>query len=360
MNPYATLGVDRNASEEDIKRAFKKMALAYHPDKNPGQEEKFKEVNAAYQVLSDPQKRRMYDETGSCDPGEGPPGFPGGFPFSDLFGHMFGQQRPPAAAQAGPEVVQIPLSVEDIVYGSTKTVEMSLSARCGPCEGRGYNSGEPNAMTRCPQCNGMGASSMRMGPMMVQSQCIHCRGSGKVLDPNKACRSCRGNKTVNTTRRLEVTVPVGVPNRTRHLVREKGSYSEAVGKNRDIVVEFVWNVDPKRFVIGPDGLSVRITVDLSLSEVLCGFRKAVKLYRDTICLVSRGYFDPARVVTLPRLGLPSSDPRKARGNLDIEFRTVFPKRVSKEQQAAWWKTYGPPDVASGDTPAHSTFDVTQD
>lgn len=356
MDPYAVLGISRDASEDEIKRAFKKLALQNHPDKNPGNEERFKEINTAYQVLSDPEKKRLYDTTGSLDPG----GFPqgpdmGGFPFGDIFGHLFGGRH---NAHPPPETIRIHLNIEDLVYGSTKMLEVGLAAKCDACQGKGSKNDQSNPFMRCTSCNGRGTTTMRMGPMTVQSHCNACRGQGQILDPQKACPSCNGRKTVHVKRRLDINVPMGVEHGTRHTISGQGSYSESLGRNKDIVIVFEWAIDSSKYAVDQGTGNVTTRVDISLSDVLCGFSKKVKVYRDDITIISKGYFDPSRKVTIPNMGIPIPEHQRPRGNLILEFNVVFPSRVSKEQQGGWWKIYGPPNLAHTSGPA--TFDVTQE
>lgn len=341
---YEVLGVSPSASDEEIKRVYKKLCLQHHPDKNPGgSEERFKEISAAYQVLGDPEKRRMYDATGSCDGEPGLGGFPGGFPFNDMFqqvfnfgfgggGHPFARGQQPGG---GGDHVRLALTIEDVIYGCDKTISLNIPSKCGECDGKG--SKEPSAFKTCLQCNGTGTMHMRMGPLNMSSTCRSCAGKGKALDPTKACPTCHGNRMVEVTRKLEINVPKGVRPGASHRVAGQGSFDEQSGRNRDIVIEFFVNVDPNKYKI--EGLNVHISVDLSLQEVVCGFIKRITVYREELLLVSKEYFDPNRKVVVKGMGLPPS------GDLVISFNTIFPKTIPSAVQNDVWKSWDKPDTS---------------
>lgn len=220
---YEVLGVGRNATEDEVRRAFRRLARQYHPDVNreEGAEASFKEVNEAYEVLSDPQKRRMYDQFGHSGPrGFGPGNGPtAGSPFDDLVGDLFesffggvgattGTRRGP---QRGSDLqFDLQLTLEEAAFGVEREVEVTRWATCGTCQGSGAQPGsQPN---RCPNCNGTGeirrAQQTLFGQFVNVMVCDRCRGEGRIIsDP---CPTCRGNGRVRSPKRIAVKVPAGV------------------------------------------------------------------------------------------------------------------------------------------------------
>ena len=211
---YAVLGVDRAASANDIRKAHQRLARQHHPDKG-GEEEMFKKVQRAYEILSDDEKRRHYDRTGSTEEVQGPPGFPGfgggggpmpfAFDIGSLFG-MFGQGKKPKGGQAPPRKEMLPLTLEQLYAGHSFTIHLDRSKGCGTCAGSGAARKES-----CGTCGGQGKTInvVQMGGMMahMQGPCGACGGEGvKVLE---VCGGCRGAKRINEKRTLEVKVPAG-------------------------------------------------------------------------------------------------------------------------------------------------------
>ena len=216
---YAVLGVDRNASQEDIKKAFRRLAMQYHPDRNnePGAEAKFKEINQAYEVLSDPEKRAAYDRFGHAgvSGGFGGTGFEGfNFGgFGDIFDAFFGgattrQRRGP---QRGADLrTSITLDFEEAVFGTEREIEVTRNEICTECSGSGAEPG--SKPERCPSCNGSGevrrVQQSIFGQFVNVSTCERCRGEGRVI--TSPCRHCRGTGRQRRTRKLVVKIPAGV------------------------------------------------------------------------------------------------------------------------------------------------------
>ena len=223
-NPYEVLGVAKNAPDDEIKKAYRKLARQHHPDRNPDDsaaEERFKEVQAAYDLLSDPEKRRAYDTFGS---GAGR-GFPGGADtggvrfddfdlgdLGDLLGGMFGgglggQARRCARPRRGDDLeAHVQISFEDSLKGAQMRIPVELETACSTCHGTGAAPG--TAPVTCPQCSGRGVVSDSQGLFAISQPCPRCRGNGTVIE--KPCRVCRGSGRERATKRYTVKIPAGV------------------------------------------------------------------------------------------------------------------------------------------------------
>ena len=230
-SPYETLGVAKNASADEIKKAYRKLARQYHPDANPGDasaEERFKEVQGAYDVLSDPEKRKQYDTFGSADGRRAGPGdftwSTDGFDLGDLFGGIFGRGRGPqqqqqARGQRGADVeVQVNLSFEDALRGLETRIPVEIETSCRECGGTGARPGTSPKI--CPQCNGRGVLAESQGLFALSQPCPRCRGNGTVIeDP---CPRCAGSGRERRTKRYAVKIPAGVRDGTRIRLKGKG------------------------------------------------------------------------------------------------------------------------------------------
>lgn len=231
-DPYDILGVDRSATQDEIKSAFRKLAGQHHPDKNPGDDtahQRFKELNAAYQILSDPQKRAAFDRFGSGAMGEATSGgSPFGVPFdmSDLnldgiFGDLLGALGI-KIGDRGNLQREIRISFEEAAFGCTKEIKYDRVELCSDCSGQGSAPG--SAAERCVACDGRGRLRVQQGvfPIAIERPCSRCRGTGRlVLNP---CKTCRGAGLVgNRTRVIEVTIPPGVENGATRLVERGGN-----------------------------------------------------------------------------------------------------------------------------------------
>lgn len=215
---YEILGVARNASQEELKKAYRKLAMKYHPDRNPGDpstEAHFKEINEAYKVLSDEQSRARYDQFGHAGMGGGGGGF-GGFDFSDvgdmfsdIFGDIFGggTRGQGSRAQRGSDLIyNLELSLEDAIHGRTVKIQVPTWINCEVCKGSGAKPG--SGPTNCRTCNGHGQVRMQHGFLSVQQTCPTCRGQGKVI--NDPCQKCHGQGRVQEQKTLSVKIPAGV------------------------------------------------------------------------------------------------------------------------------------------------------
>jgi molecular chaperone DnaJ len=241
---YETLGVARNASDEELKKAYRRCAMKHHPDRNPDDKvalEAFKECKEAYEVLSDPGKRRMYDQHGHAafEHGMGGGGGPGagfgdmGDIFGDIFGNIFGGGGPGRGARRGADIGYVmELDLEEAVAGAEKRIEIPTLAVCEPCKGSGSDDGK---VETCATCHGRGQVRMQRGIFTMQQPCPHCGGRGQtIVNP---CKTCHGNGRVEEEKVLSVKIPAGVDNGDRIRLAGEGEAGPAGTSPGDLYVE---------------------------------------------------------------------------------------------------------------------------
>jgi molecular chaperone DnaJ len=241
---YETLGVARNASDEELKKAYRRCAMKHHPDRNPDDKvalEAFKECKEAYEVLSDPGKRRMYDQHGHAafEHGMGGGGGPGagfgdmGDIFGDIFGNIFGGGGPGRGARRGADIGYVmELDLEEAVAGVEKRIEIPTLAACEPCKGSGSEDGR---IDTCATCHGRGQVRMQRGIFTMQQPCPHCGGRGQtIVNP---CKTCHGNGRVEEEKVLSVKIPAGVDNGDRIRLAGEGEAGPPGTSPGDLYVE---------------------------------------------------------------------------------------------------------------------------
>jgi molecular chaperone DnaJ len=274
---YEVLGVAPNASEADLKKAYRRMAMKYHPDRNPGDaeaESRFKEAKEAYEVLADPQKRSAYDQFGHAgvDPSAaGGAGFGSGN-FADIFGDVFGDifgasaRRGPGGARVfrGADLrYTLELTLEDAVAGTEAEIDIPTLTACDTCGGDGAAPG--SKPETCPTCHGHGDVRVQQGFFSIQQTCPRCRGSGKiVVDP---CGSCRGKGRVQETKRLSVKIPAGVDTGDRIRLTGEGEPGENGGPPGDLYVQVAVREHP---IFKRDGADLRCEIPVSFPTAALG------------------------------------------------------------------------------------------
>ena len=330
---YDILGVSVTATDVEIKKAYRKCALKYHPDKNPSEEaaEKFKEASAAYEILSDPEKRDIYDQFGEdgLSGAGGAGGFPGGgFGFGDdIFSQFFGAggaQRP-RGPQRGKDIKhEISASLEELYKGRTAKLALNKQILCKECEGRG---GKKGAVKKCTSCNGQGIKfvTRQMGPMIqrFQTECDVCHGTGDIIDPKDRCKSCNGKKVENERKILEVHVEPGMKDGQRIVF--KGEADQAPDVIPGDVVFIVSERPHKSFKRDGDDLVYEAEIDLltaiaggefALEHVSGDWLKVGIVPGDVIAPGMRKVIE-GKGMPIPKYG--------GYGNLIIKFTIKFPE-----------------------------------
>ncbi|MFT0211650.1 molecular chaperone DnaJ [Pseudomonas sp. F1_0610] len=275
---YEVLGVERGATEAELKKAYRRLATKYHPDRNPDNkeaEEKFKEANEAYEILSDADKRAAYDRYGHAgvDPnmggGAGAGGFAGGN-FSDIFGDVFsdffggGGRSSRNGPQRGSDLrYNIELTLEEAVRGTTQTIKIPVAVVCKSCDGSGAKKG--TSPTTCATCNGVGQVRMQQGFFAVQQECPRCHGTGQMItDP---CNSCHGHGHVEENKTLSVKIPAGVDNGDRIRLAGEGEAGAKGGPAGDLYVV----VHVKRHeIFERDGSNLHCEVPINFADAALG------------------------------------------------------------------------------------------
>ena len=341
---YKTLGVSKNASEDEIKKAYRKLARKYHPDRNQGDEkaeEKFKEVSAAYDVLSDPEKRKEYDagpSFGGFGGGQGPFGGAGagggfgGVDLGDILGGMFGRGGGGRRAQAqqvrGRDLeTEVQLTFDQAINGAQISVTVPKESRCPTCHGSGAKPG--TSPVTCPRCEGRGVEAQGQGFFSISQPCPQCGGAGQVIeDP---CPTCGGSGLTQQNKRYKVNVPAGVKNGTRIRLAGKGEDGPRGGPPGDLYV--TTRVKPSPVFERLDDGNLEVTVPISIPEALRGGTIEVPTLEGTKKIkVAAG----TRHGTIQRLRGEGPPKAKGKGRGDIRYRLeiAVPEELSEEQREA--------------------------
>jgi len=340
---YDTLGVKKGSSADDIKKAYRKLAAKYHPDRNPGDasaEEKFKEVQNAYDVLADPEKRKQYDTFGSANgrPGFDPRNFNfegGDFTFTDigdLFGGLFGGRGGTRTQRRQPERgadIEVPVSVsfEDSLRGLETKIPVEVTTACRECGGTGAQPGTTPVI--CPECHGRGVVSESQGLFALSQPCPRCRGNGTVVE--KPCAKCHGTGRERRTRRYSVKIPAGVKDGTRIKLKGKGEPGENGGPAGDLVV--VTRVTPSR-LFERRGTDLVIDVPVTYAEAALGATVEVPTpYGDRLSLKVKPGSQDGQLLRMRGHGAPKLK-GGGRGDLLGRLRLVVPKKLTKQQKQA--------------------------
>ncbi len=349
---YDILGVPRNASTEDIKSAFRKLARQYHPDvsKEPDAEEKFKEINEAYGVLSDPEKRRRYDQFGRAGLGDmnGMPDY-ATMDFSDIFeeilggfGFDFGTSRARRPRRGRDLQMQVVLTFEEAVFGVEKTVEVTRNEVCSACRGSGAEPG--TSPQRCSTCGGRGevrqVRQTIFGSMMQSGPCPTCGGRGEVIPT--PCRTCRGSGLERKTVRKTVAIPAGVDTGTQIRLPGEGEPGTLGGPQGNLYL--VISVQPHPFFKRRDN-DIILNLDINVAQAALGAEIEVPTVDGKETLKIPPGTQPGKVFILKGRGVPYLR-RSGRGDQLVIINVEIPTRLTKEQRELFQKLA----ATLGDTP----------
>jgi len=337
-DPYKVLGVDRKASDDEIKKAYRKLARKYHPDRNPGDstaEERFKEIQEAYSVLSDPDKRRAYDSGGGIfgggfDPGAFRGGFGGGFGdiLSDLFsgGGVRGRSAPNRPERGRDLETEVHISFDQAIEGAQVPVTVPLSAPCPTCHGTGARPG--TAPTVCSRCQGRGVESESQGLFSISQPCSQCGGTGTEI--KEPCGTCQGTGRTRQVKRYRVNIPAGVRDGSRVRLAGKGEAGPRGGPPGDLYVVTRVAESP---LFTRKGDNLEVEVPITIPEAIRGATIEVPTLKSTKRIRVPPGTEHGTVQRLRGEGPPRLS---GRGRGDIHYRLAIdvPRSLSREQREA--------------------------
>ena len=332
---YKILGVDKNASKDEIKKAYRNLVRTKHPDKG-GSEEEFQNIQLAYDTLSDENKRKVYDEYGEEGLKEG---MTGEEP-TDIF-DLFTRGGKKNVKRKTKSVLQaMEVSLEDIFMGKEKYLEIKRYRICKKCKGNG--SKDPNANTKCPGCNGKRVKLVvqRMGNTILQSQqtCPDCRGEGYIIKNEDKCPTCKGQKVNQESKTLKILLDKGAPDGKRYTF--EGESDEMPGYDPgDVIIEIRIKKHP---VFERTGADLTMKADISLLEALTGFQLLINHLDGRHVLINskKGeIIKPGVIKTVKECGMPFFDHPTRFGNLYIKFNIHFPKSLKEDQKEALFELF---------------------
>lgn len=334
---YNTLGIKKGASKDEVKKAFRKLAHKYHPDKNGGDDIKFKEVSEAYNVLSDEKKRNEYDTYGSTFGGGGPQGGFGGYDFSgaqggfnaqgfdfgDIFGDIFGgggQQQ-----KRGRDIsIDIEVSFRDAVFGVERKVLLTKTSECAPCKGSGAKKG--SEMETCKACNGNGqiheTKRSMLGTFTSARACDQCRGTGKI--PKDKCVECKGIGVARKEEEITINIPANVNN--GEMVRMTGAGETIPGGIAGDLYVKLHVQDDKNFT--REGYNLRTSLSIKLTDALLGSEYKLETLDGTLSVKIPSGASPNEILRLKEKGIKM--PNGKRGDLLIKLNIKLPNKLSRK------------------------------
>ena len=357
---YEVLGVSKSASDSELKSAYRKLAKKYHPDMNPGDKEaeaKFKEASEAYSVLSDPDKRRQYDQFGHAAFEGGAGGGAGGFDFSgmdmsdifgDIFGDFFGGGRSRAQSN-GPMKGQnlhhtIRITFEEACFGTEKELDLPLQDECESCHGTGAKAG--TTPETCSKCGGKGqvvfTQQSLFGMVRNVQTCPDCRGTGKII--REKCPDCHGSGYITRKRNISVTVPAGIDNGQSIRIREKGDPGVNGGPRGDLLVEVAVSRHP---IFQRQGIDIYSSAPITFAQAALGGDVRIKTVDGEVEYTVKPGTQTDTRIRLRGKGVPSLRNKSIRGDQYVTLVVQVPTRMNGEQKELLKKfdeaMYGKPE-----------------
>lgn len=343
---YEVLGVDKNADDAALKKAYRALAKKYHPDMNPGDKEaekKFKEASEAYAVLSDPEKRRQYDQFGHAafDGGAGGAGGFGGFDFNgadfgdifgDIFGDLFGGRRGSAGARSGPMKganlrTSVRITFEEAVFGTEKEIELTVKEECKTCHGTGAKPG--TSPETCPKCGGKGqvvfTQQSFFGTVRNVQACPDCGGTGKII--KEKCTDCHGSGFVPMKKRFAVTIPAGIDNGQCKRLAEQGEPGINGGPRGDVLVEVIVGQHP---IFQRQDTNIYSTVPVSFAVAALGGEVVIDTVDGKVIYDVKAGTQTDTRVRLKGKGVPSLRNKDLRGDHYVTLVVQTPEHLSAE------------------------------
>jgi molecular chaperone DnaJ len=355
---YEVLGVSKDSNKDEIKRAYRKLAMKYHPDvnkDNPDAEKHFMEINQAYEVLSDPKKRATYDQFGHAGV-DGQAGGFGGFSFDDLnnfnFGSIFEEmmgggfgggfgfnnfQRNPNAPRKGRDLVKVvKITLEQVAKGASVTVNVNTEDPCPVCGGKGYE--KESDVSICDKCHGTGVvnsiQQTPFGTFQSKKTCNKCKGTGKII--NKACSNCHGKKTIKVNKNIKIDIPKGIQDGMELRVKGRGEAGFNGGPTGDLYL--------KVKIIEAAGIERRdtdlyIKLPMPIIKLMMGTEVHIPLFGKDIKFDIKAMHDPSDKIRIKGKGLPKFNSAFV-GNLYIELIPRLPKKLSRKAKKVLEDIYG--------------------
>lgn len=349
---YEVLGVDKSASEAEIKSAFRKKAKEFHPDlnkDNPDAAEKFKEAQEAYSVLSDQNKKAMYDQYGHAGVHQGASsaggygGYSGGFSsqdfdFGDIFDSIFGGgtgfggfsgfgggQQTTRAHRGADALMRMQISFEEAVYGTEKKFSIDVTEDCDECDGKGGFDSE-----KCSTCHGSGTITAQqqtiLGSFMTKTTCPDCKGLGKTY--KKKCKECNGTGKETKNKKITINIPSGVNTGDRQRISGKGHPGSNGGVNGDLYIEFI--VEEHEYFVR-DGADIYLEVPITISEAILGCKKSIPTIHGNVKVNIPAGTDSGDKQRIRGKGVEDNY-RNVTGDMFIIFKVVTPKKLSREEK----------------------------
>ncbi len=352
---YEVLGVSKSASIDDIRKAYRKMAMQYHPDRNPDDksaEEKFKEAAEAYEVLNDADKRARYDRYGHAgvDPNMGGGGFGGGMTMDDIFsqfGNIFGEEffgggRQQRGERGSNLRIKVSLSLEEIAKGVAKKIKVRKQVSCSQCNGSGAK--DAGSVSTCSTCRGAGVvrqvRSTFMGQVQTTTTCPSCQGSGQTVTAN--CSKCRGDGRVYEEETIEIEIPAGVEEGMQLSMRGKGNAGRMGGAAGDL---FITIEEKPHTFLQRDGMNLVHDLYLNFADAAIGASVEVPTLEGKVKIKIPAGTQAGKILRLKDKGLPSVQNKHSRGDQLIHVNVWTPKKLTDEERRLLEKLREMPNFA---------------